>query len=427
MLVNLPNEVLSQIVAELTPDDLINTALSCKTLYSYCKNSGDLERHMNRQKVYTVLNIGSRGMDPLDLIKELNEDWRVAYYVKAVHLKCPLTGPLFAKKPHGGVRYLVSTTEYASQAMLSFLEPLLLLLPNLGRLRFIDFTRQPLELKDLVKRVDSRKALTKLQVVQFVKSEAPTELEIEWREGSSSFKDAFNPWGYLPSVHTLRAENIILNEDWAQRRVRITALELINCSIELDVLERFLARCTNLKRFTFDWNLGQCIDRLFDEEGMFYILSTCCGDTLEYVRLTGRLPSMRLMLDDYDLRGLPKLKQTHLSLDLFVDADQSWEEFEAQEGHDLPGWRLIVSPLQEFLPSSTEEITIDFRKIRWRRELNELLGYLVSNKYSLNRVPLLKSVVVETDQLTADEVKRLNDYWQERSETLEIAFRLVDV
>ena len=427
MLLNLPNEVLSQIVAELTPDDLINTAQSCKTLYKVCKDGGDLERHMKHQKAYTVLNIGSRGMDPLDLIKELNEDWRIAYYVKAVHFKCPTTGPLFAKKPHGGVRYLMNTTAYASEAMLALLEPLLLLLPNLGRLRFIDFARQPPGLKELVRRVDPRTALTKLEVVEFVKSEAPTELEIAWREGASSFKNAFNPWGYHLSVHTLRAENVIWNEEISQRRLRITTLELINCSVEVESLEPFLACCTNLKRFTYDWKLGRCFNGLFEERGLFYILSTHCGKTLEYVRLTGGLPPFRLMLDHYNLRGLTNLKQTHLSLDLFVDADQDWEEFESFEGHESPDWRFVVSPLQGYLPTSTEKVTIDFRNTRWEPELNELLGYLVSTKYSLTRLPLLKSVVVESDKLTADEVKTLNDHWQDRSQTLDIVFRLVDV
>ena len=429
MLLNLPNEVLSQIVAGLTPDDLINTALSCKTFYNFCKDNGNLERHMNHHKAYTVLNLGLHGMDPIELLEKLNEDWRIAYYVKAVHFRNPTTGPLFPRKQHGDVRYLMNTTEYAKEAMLALLEPLLLLLPNLGRLRFIDFCRQPPGLKELVRRVDPRTVLTKLQVVEFVKSEKPTDFEIDWRENTSSFKNAFNPWGLLPSVHTLRAENIIWNETIAQRRLRITTLELINCSVETGSLEVFLSCCPNLKSFVYDWNLGQCFNGLFGEGGLYCILSCCCASSLEYVRLTGALPPIRLMIDSWDLSTLHRLKQAHLSLDLFVDAGETWEDWQSVEEHESleSGWRFIVSPLHEFLPPSTEEITIDFNKTGWIRELNELLGYLVSSERSRSRLPLLKSVVIESEEFTADEIKRLTESWQDRGASINvmITFRLI--
>ena len=427
MLLNLPREVLSQVVAVLTPDDLINTALSCKGFYGFCKVNGDLERHTKYQKAYTVLKLGLHGMDPIELLEKLNKDWRVAYYVKAVHFQCPKTGPLFPKKPHGDLRYLMNTTAYAEEAMCALLAPLLLLLPNLGRLRFIDFSRQPPGLKEVVRRVDPRTALTKLQVVEFVKSERPTEQEIEWREDTSSFKNAFNPWGFVYSVHTLRAENIIWNDHFAQRHFQITTLELKNCSIDVDGLERFLVCCTNLKRFTYDWNLGYNLNGLFDESGLFCILTCCCANTLEYVRLTGALPPVRLMFDRYKLTGLGRMKRTHLSLDLFVDPDESWEDWLSRDGNDHPDWRFIVLPLHEFLPPSTEDITIDFRKKNWLCELKDLLLYLVSSKISRSRLPLLKSVVVESDVLTADEIKKLMDYWQDQSTTTEIGFRVVNI
>ena len=427
MLLNLPNEVLSQVVAGLTPDDLINTALSCKKLYNFCKDNGDLERHTNHQKTYTLFNLGLHGMDPIELLEKLNEDWRVAHYVKAVHFQSPKTGPLFPRKPHGDVRYLMNSTAYAEEAMLALLAPLLLLLPNLGRLRFIDFSSQPPGLKDIVRRVDLRTALTKLQVVEFVKSEKPTDPEIQWRGDTSSFKNAFNPWGFVYSVHTLRAENIIWNEHCAKRRFQITTLELINCSIDIDGLRKFLACCTNLKRFTYDWNLGQSFNGVFGEGGLFSALSCCCENTLEYVRVTGGLPPIRLMLDFYDLRGLERLKQAHLSLDLFVDAGESWEDWQSFEGHESPDWRFIVSPLHEFLPPSTEEITIDFTKTRWTYELNELLD-CVSSEYSRSHLPLLKSVVVESKEFTAEEIKGLTESWQDRGASINvmITFRLVN-
>ena len=95
---DLPNEVLDLVVAELTPDELVNTALSCRAFYKFCKDSGDLERHLSRQKAYGVLNLGEYGMNPLELMAKLDEDWRVAYYVKAVHFKEPKTGPLFGRE-----------------------------------------------------------------------------------------------------------------------------------------------------------------------------------------------------------------------------------------------------------------------------------------------------------------------------------------
>lgn len=423
-LLNLPNELLEQVVAGVTPDDLINAAVSCKTLYRFCQKNGDLKRHLDRQKAYTVLNLGSQGMDPIDLMEKLNEDWRIAYYVKAVHFKCPKTGPLFARRTHGSIRHLMNTTAFTDEAMLALLEPLLLLLPNLARLRFIDFSRQPPGLKELVRRVDPRTVLSKLQVIEFIKSETPTDLQIQLRPNASSFKDAFNPWGFLFSVHTFRAENIIFNDQLANRQFHVTKLELINCSVEVAGLKRFLACCTSLKRFTYDWNSGQWLNGLFDDEGLFFILSSCCKETLEYVRITGELPPIRIMYDECTLRGLHRLTQTHLSLDLFVEVADNWDDWLSLDISDDPTWRFPVTPLHEFLPTSTEEITIDFRKISRKRELDELLDFLVSSKYSRSRLPSLKSVVVESDKLTADEIQRLTEYWQDQGATMDIEFHI---
>ena len=427
MLLNLPNEVLCQIVAELTPDELVNTAQSCKMLYNFCKDNGDLDQHMNHQKAYTVLNLGSQGMDPIELFQKLDDDWRVAHYVKAVHFKAPETGPLFAKKSHGGVRHLMNTMDIASLAMLALLEPLLLLLPNLGRLRFIDFARQPPGLKDLMQRVDPRAVLTKLEVVEFVKSAKPTNLEIQWMNDASSFKDAFHPWASVPSVHTLRAENIIWNEEFATRRHGITTLELVNCPIETHSLARFLNCCENLKRFLFDWNLGKSINAIFGEHGLLFTLSRSCRTSLEYVRITGGLPPISLMIEEYDFRALEKLTQAHLSLDLFLDTNQSEEDRQIFEDHECCDWIFAVLPPDRILPPSIEEITIDFRETRWIHELNELLGHLAFNEYSQAGLPLLKSVVVESDKLTGDEVKELTGYWTGWNTTLKIEFRKVDV
>ena len=431
-LLNVPNEVLSQIVAGLTPNDLINTALSCKTLYNFCKDNGDLERHTNHHKAYTVLNLGLHGMDPLDLMEKLNNDWRIAYYVKAVHLKSPKMGPLFPRRPHGDVRYLMHTTAYAEEAMVALLAPLLLLLPNLGRLRFIDFSRQPPGLKDIVRHVDPGTVLSKLQVVEFVKSEKPTEDMIQWGQSSSSFRNAFDPWGFVPSVHTLRAENIIWEEVFAKRRYQITSLELINCSIQIDGLRKFLACCTNLKRFVYDWTLGQNFKGLFGEGGLFCTLSCCCANTLEHVRITGELPPITRMIDTCDLSDLHRLKQAHLSLNLFVDMGQSWEDWESVEDHDgiedhdRSNWRYEVFPLHGFLPRSTEEITIDMRMTRQIRELNQLLSHLVSSEYSRSNLPFVKSVVVEADSFTADDVKDFNELWQDQDGTMDIELRPVE-
>lgn len=427
MLLNLPNEVLSYVVAELTPDDLINTALSCKTIFNFCKYNGNLKRHMDHQKAYTVLNIGSHGLDPLDLVEKLNEDWRVAYYVKGVHFKCPKTGPLFTRKPHGGLRYLMNTTEFASKAMLVILEPLLLLLPNLGRLRFIDFPCQPSGLNEVYVRADGRQVLTKLEVVEFVRSEAPTPHELEWGNDMSCFEDAFHPWGFLPSVHTLRAENIIWVEDFTERYCQITTLELINCSVDINGFERFLEHCKNLKRFTYHWNLGPYLHELFGKHGLFYVLNRYCRKSLEYLRITGGLPPWCLMLDQDDLTRHGRLKETHLSLDLFVDAGQSWEDWLSVERHESRDRKYMLLLLHEFLPPYIEVVTIDVRENGWKSELTELLGHVLRNQWTRRWLPLLKSVIVECDKLTADEVKKSIDFLQRQSDTIEIKFRLVDV
>ena len=429
MLLNLPNEVLSYVVAGLTPDDMINTALSCKTMYDFCKYNGSLRRHMDHQKAYMVLNIGSHGLDPLDLLEKFNEDWRIAYYVKAVHFKCPKARPLFPRKPHGGARYLMNTTKYAKEAMLALLAPLLLLLPNLGRLRFIDFLRQPPGFKELLGHIDRRAALTKLQVVEFVRSDALTHLDIEWPNDISCFELAFNPWGFLPSVHTLRAENINWIEDSYDLHLRITSLELINCSIERRALEKCLKYCTNLKRFIYDWNLGQDLNQdlneLFKHHGLFYALHRCCRNSLEYVRITGGVYPWCLTGEKYDLTGLHRLKQTHLNLGLFVDAPQFFYDRCDLDGPDISYWNHRVMPLHEFLPPSTEEVTIDVSKTATRkRELNELLGHTVRNLWSQARLPLLKSVIVESDKSTADEVKKLTDYWQRQDVTIKMGLRI---
>ena len=302
--------------------------------------------------------------------------------------------------------------------MIALLAPLFLLLPNIGRLRFIDFTDYCSgfeEIVDLAAGDYPGKILSKLEVIELIRSEAPRETEIQSGLITENSDSAFYPWLNLPSVRTLRAENGIWTRETRDCPSHITAIELINCSVEPRSIQCFLSRCRSLKRFAYDWR-GNEVGNIALWSGFFRLLTSSGSDSLEYLRITGRMPPVNRMMQRPTLRDLARLKQAHISLDFFIDMGEVWEHecVMKPRNHQEP-WPYQrgsdVLPFHEFFPPSIEEITISVRDEMWTLA-GKLLTDLIFYKSWMPYFIKLKSVVFETKNFTAEDFEKHNGFCQ---------------
>ena len=414
----LPKRVLHHIVAELTPDEMMNTALSCKKLHNFCNDTGELERHLDRQRSYSVLNFGPHGNDPLDVLIKIKEDWRIASYVKVVHLQPPGTQPLLAQK--------LDNTNGASFALLP---PLLLLLPNLHRIRLTNFSGHLHIFEDLinqVERLSSGEALPKLQVIEFHSSEVPAKSVL-------SFKDAVSPLAALPWVSTVRAVNI----SWKQAfdtsfDTHLTAVEMTNCRVAENDLRYLLWGCQSLRTFSYNWNRAEPTEALPGRSVLWDLIMNSHRYSLENLRVTGPTPPLTpnatdssIFRDGPALKQCPVLKQctdlkhAHLSLDLFVDGDVG------DKDRDVYDQYRTIYPLHKFLPQSIEAVTIDVRKPQWLHRAEWMMNGLILKRNARDCVQFLESITFESEAFTTEDVDRLTKRWERKMEKIgiKIVFR----
>ena len=90
-LLSLANELLYQIIDEVTPNDIVGLALTCKSVHWLCQDYEILQQHKQRRQCYINLIVCDCGLhrkklQPRSIVHKICEDWHVAYYVQTMAL-----------------------------------------------------------------------------------------------------------------------------------------------------------------------------------------------------------------------------------------------------------------------------------------------------------------------------------------------------
>ncbi len=97
ILLDLANELLLQILESLTPIEMVSLATSCKRIHTLAQDNLTL----HRQRVERYQNVTLWGCfrhqdqpHPIMLLRDICNDWRIAYYARSLAIKCCGREPL---------------------------------------------------------------------------------------------------------------------------------------------------------------------------------------------------------------------------------------------------------------------------------------------------------------------------------------------
>lgn len=91
LLITFPNEILSQIIDAISPDDLVNFSVCCKDIQAL--TTGVLREHRGLKKAYTEVtfhgcDLHEDNLHPTTLLGKICEDWKVSFYPKSLIIRC---------------------------------------------------------------------------------------------------------------------------------------------------------------------------------------------------------------------------------------------------------------------------------------------------------------------------------------------------
>lgn len=305
-LLTLPTEVLQNIIGQVNPDDLVNFSVSCKHIFHAAERH--LLKHRERIKTYSELRYNGcfrHGDDdhPVKFLREICLNEHIAFYPRSLNIECcgypastehllnnvylpeeKLLGELLLEdldltmvrevydhfesaideKLSRALRYNDRDVNFWSHRLKrstrsATLCLLLLLLPNLEELHFLNFECKGAILKNMLELIAAGNddpdplsgplALTKLSKV-FVRGD----------EHYYSQCRVLVPLLALPSLRTLTAKSVFSDyESWAQldwpydqHISGLTVLNLQSSFLSATDFSRLLGGIKGLKSFTYD-------------------------------------------------------------------------------------------------------------------------------------------------------------------------------
>jgi len=402
-LLQLANEILYQIINNVSPDDIINLSLCSKEVHRLCHDA--LKLHQERTNsfssmVFRECAIHKEGAHPIALLAEICNDWRVAYYVTSMTVDCfeleywqeemdvemetsegqnrDLALDILFKKLSSDMQGLMSESPYLKKANTfdsipqycwkdvrdSALGLLLVLLPNLKSVSLSDNMWQAKTCRKVLGRIISCHALpdsheqsrpmplSNLAEVKIYGSGAPYHLE-----ANLGF---FEYWVSLPSTNSLFGSAVVsFSEfDWhhALKSSNVTDINLQKSSVLGKHLGQLLSGIKALRRFTYDYD-----EQLYNRGGdhgpkIVRTLLKHTRSTLESLTITGYMPSQCFM-GGISLKPFETLKIARFPCCLFLkdEADFEGEDDEV----DLKMWLDDIPRLINLLPATIEKIELD--------------------------------------------------------------------
>ena len=478
-LLALPNEILLEIINEICPGSLPSLALSCKLLLSL--SSDCLTVHTERQKKYTTLiinkcsNHGERD-SPLDLLRDVVDDWRIAFYPKNVFIGCEPCGILLTDgelisdedgddnqgsteaeraEDIGVTKQLNSIIESFASAMIKR-----------------DQTRYPGVEPDEIRRSDLGEwnmilglLLTKLRNIEFLTLEGytgrgPGLLSVLWSlieenldpsyTGLSNFPKLrtfsvdgphfdnadvgiMKGFALLPSVECLfgigvrstaygEVDELLGACDSAlEGNLKVREVDLRRTELSFESFSLFLRGMTHLKKFAFSFSI---FEPSTDPYWLIDLL-LCSKSSLEQLEFD-RCRSRHLCLPDHvgygSLRDFEVLKSVCVNVGLWIVNERRRKEHNLNEGCSEPGF---VSPLVEVLPSCIETIQLNrdgFGFPIHMRDVDRLLDGLTGSKGK--RLHSLKTIVFDNVERPSGFLEVLANAWIEKCAEIGVSLTL---
>ncbi len=398
MLLDLPNELLLQVLDSATPTGMVSFATSCKRVNKLAQDN--LTLHQQRIVKYQDVTLWGcfRHQDqphPIILLRDICKDWRVAYYAKSLVIECcgrdqnlmdsywegrsqasliaqdaetvesilpEITIPVrkmlsvALRWDEAKVNDVLDMTKHGARG--AILGLLLVSLPAIKSISFNDYVwRDRLW-------IDSMQSITDQQDPHSAGSEPKFLMEVselnldDQKEGHSvGMSCSVVPFVILPSLRVIRGVSISsasYNEysfDGHHGRgpSHVTEIDLQRSSLDAERLGGMLGYMPALKRFRFDQGRHNDISGGAEPGSIINGLLACASSSLESLSLTGATAHSGRNARDIKgpLKDFKVLKNIHLPSSVFRTYNKLFSE-----PRDIP--RLV-----DVLPASIETVRLD--------------------------------------------------------------------
>ena len=463
ILLDLPNELLLKILDSATPIGMVSLATSCKRINTLAQDNLTLHRQRIARYQNVTLWGCSRHRDqphPILLLRDICNDWRVAYYARSLAIECcgreelwlgpywndawrarvisqdietvksvlpEITIPvrrmlsMALRWDEAKVNEVLDMTELGARGAI-----LGLLIVSLPAIKSISF-KGYFWCDHLW--IDSLKSITEQQDPQSGSSEANfltdvSELNLD-DENERHFGGmccSVVPFVTLPSLRVIRGASIncqsFEDHPFAGNRglhpSPVTEIDLQRTTLPASHLGNVLRYVQVLKRFRYDRGHQPVIVDGAEPGGIIKALLACASHSLESLALTGA--TKRRSPNDKDFKGslwsFKVLKKIHLPLNAFLTYTKKCHCWSLTT-EDIP--RLV-----DVLPASIETVRLD-GKVDWE-EMAALLIGLPEGKAEC--LPKLKEIVFTVIWDQEEAHKRCAKAWAHLHQKQGMVFQL---
>ena len=450
ILLDLAHELLLQILESLAPIEMVSFATSCKRIHTVAQDNLTL----HRQRIERYQNVTLWGCfrhqdqpHPILLLRDICNDWRVAYYTRSLVIECCGEQPfsmdeasmdedssvltdfsldhliaqdvetvrsvlpeiiipvrkmlsMALRWDEAKVNEVLDMTEYGARG--AILGLLIVSLPAIKSISFKDYVWCD-ELW-----IDSLKSITYQQNPYLGSSEANflmdvSELNLDQQYENRSAKSwSIIPFVTLPSLQVIRGASIDSSsfddfpfvENDGLPPSPVTVIDLQRTTLPTDDLDRVLRYVQDLKRFRYDYRpQSHFIHKGAEPGGIIQALLGYASHSLESLALTSATPYRSPHDEDIkgSLQAFEVLKDLHLPSNTFL-ADRS-KAFKRSLGTEE------IPKLVDILPASIETVRLD-GEMKWKSMAALLVG-LPEDKAEC--LPKLKEILftVEGDEVEA--------------------------
>ena len=406
----LPAEMIQTIIDQVSPDDLINFSVCCKSLNVLAQRR--LAKHREQIKTYSELRYSDclkvDGDHPVKLLREICLDAHIAFYPRDLNITCELPvdwddsdfvdlskEELLAKRLDTEiVQKVFDELESTIDEMLSktlrfnknniniwrqrlergtrgvILSLLLLLLPNLEKIHLNDFSCEDEILGDVLDLIAGGShdpdvtfgpvALTKL-----------SEALVNGFEEEGVWCQILTPLAALPSVRTITAKSVFgdpesgpgyndhsdLTWPYEQHMSGVTVLNLQSSCLDVASFSQLLGGIKGLKSFTYDHDCEhECPCNGAQQFTIIKILLEHAKADLESVKFTGVCPYSCHDDDFCSFKDFEVLQEIRIDSGCYLKEVDSYEQ---DNDGNFGDWYDDIERLVDLLPASVRIVEID--------------------------------------------------------------------
>ncbi|KAK0512628.1 hypothetical protein JMJ35_004645 [Cladonia borealis] len=418
ILLDLANELLLPILDYLPPIEMVSLAMSCKRINTLAQDNLTLQR----QRIKKYQNVTLWGCcrhqtrpHPILLLRDICNDWRVAYYARSLVIECcgshptpwvtdsdrswnetaqaAYLMPLEAEKVKSVLPKITTTvckmlrmalrwdeakvnnaldmTEHGARG--AILGLLVVSLPTIKSVSLKGYVwRDDLWIDSLKSIIDQQNPHSGSSGASFLMDVSELNL-IQQYESRSAMSWSIVPFATLPSLRVIRGaslksysiDNNLFADNFGLPPSPVTEIDLQRTHLTTNDIGNVLRYVQVLTRFRYDRQ--ENIYRGAEPGEIFRALLTCASQSLESLALTSATASREPWDEDIteSLRGFKVLKELHLPSNASV-ASKS-----------ISNWRSLATEytprLVDLLPASIETVRL-VGEMTWKEIAPLLLG-----------------------------------------------------